>query len=35
MRMEAVALSKEDFAAKWVANQQRKAYTSPADGNTC
>ena len=30
MRMEAVALSKEDFA-KWVANQQ-KAYTSPADG---
>ena len=30
MRMEAVALSKEDFA-KWVASQQ-KAYTSPADG---
>ncbi len=30
MRMEAIALSKEDFA-KWVANQQ-KAYTSPADG---
>ena len=30
MRMEAVALSKEDFA-KWVANQQ-KAYTPPADG---
>ena len=30
MRMEAVALSKEDFA-KWVANQQ-KAYTSPAEG---
>jgi cytochrome c oxidase subunit 2 len=28
--MEAVALSKEDFA-KWVASQQ-KAYTSPADG---
>jgi cytochrome c oxidase subunit 2 len=30
MRMEAVALSKEDFA-KWVANQQA-TYTSPADG---
>ena len=30
MRMEAIALSKEDFA-KWVANQQ-KAYTSPAEG---
>ncbi|MFM8600544.1 MAG: cytochrome c oxidase subunit II [Actinomycetota bacterium] len=30
MRMEAVALSKEDFA-KWVANQQ-KAYTAPAAG---
>jgi cytochrome c oxidase subunit 2 len=30
MRMEAVALSKEDFA-KWVAGQQ-KAYTSPASG---
>ena len=30
MRMEAVALSKEDFA-KWVANQQ-KAYTPPAAG---
>jgi cytochrome c oxidase subunit 2 len=30
MRMEAIALSKEDFA-KWVANQQ-KPYTSPADG---
>jgi cytochrome c oxidase subunit 2 len=30
MRMEAVALSKEDFA-KWVAGQQ-KSYTSPADG---
>jgi cytochrome c oxidase subunit 2 len=30
MRMEAVALSKEDFA-KWVAGQQ-KAYTSPAEG---
>lgn len=30
MRMEAVALSKEDFA-KWVAGQQ-KAYTSPAAG---
>ena len=30
MRMEAIALSKDDFA-KWVANQQ-KAYTSPADG---
>jgi cytochrome c oxidase subunit 2 len=30
MRMEAIALSKEDFA-KWVANQQRE-YTSPADG---
>jgi cytochrome c oxidase subunit 2 len=30
MRMEAIALTKEDFA-KWVANQQ-KAYTSPADG---
>ncbi len=30
MRMEAVALSKEDFA-KWVANQQRE-YTSPAEG---
>lgn len=30
MRMEAVALSKEDWA-KWVANQQ-KAYTSPAEG---
>jgi cytochrome c oxidase subunit II len=30
MRMEAVALSKEDFA-KWVANQQ-KAYTPPAVG---
>ena len=30
MRMEAIALSKEDFA-KWVANQQ-KTYTSPADG---
>ena len=30
MRMEAVALSKEDFA-KWVANQQ-KAYAAPAAG---
>ena len=30
MRMEAIALSKDDFA-KWVANQQ-KTYTSPADG---
>ena len=30
MRMEAIALSKEDFA-KWVANQQ-KPYTSPAEG---
>lgn len=30
MRMEAIALSKEDFA-KWVANQQRE-YVSPADG---
>jgi cytochrome c oxidase subunit 2 len=30
MRMEAIALSKEDFA-KWVAGQQ-KAYTSPAEG---
>jgi cytochrome c oxidase subunit 2 len=30
MRMEAIALSKEDFA-KWVANQQ-KAYTPPAEG---
>jgi cytochrome c oxidase subunit 2 len=30
MRMEAVALSKEDFA-KWVANQQ-KAYEKPAEG---
>ena len=30
MRMETIALSKEDFA-KWVANQQ-KPYTSPADG---
>lgn len=30
MRMEAVALSKEDFA-KWVANQQSK-YVAPADG---
>jgi cytochrome c oxidase subunit 2 len=30
MRMEAVALSKEDFA-KWVANQQ-KPYTAPAEG---
>ena len=30
MRMEAVALSKEDFA-KWVANQQKET-TSPADG---
>ena len=30
MRMEAVALSKEDFA-KWVADQQ-KAYTAPAAG---
>jgi len=30
MRMEAIALSKEDFA-KWVANQQ-KPYTAPAEG---
>jgi cytochrome c oxidase subunit 2 len=30
MRMEAIALSKEDFA-KWVANQQ-KPYVSPAEG---
>jgi len=30
MRMEAIALSKEDFA-KWVAGQQ-KPYTSPAEG---
>lgn len=31
MRMEAVALSKEDFA-KWVANQQ-KAYVAPEEGS--
>jgi len=31
MRMEAIALSKEDFA-KWVANQQAP-YVSPADGS--